>query len=460
MTAKIAAKKLDYTEYPSGYCLFETFSPEEECDEVMDNALEWKRTADALPDEFHGQTERIWRLWNDNREKLKAVYPKLPTSVFQADLNPTNLLIGENGEFKGVYDFNLCGRDVFLNYLMRENYDGFEKELELIRAVLRIASAYYEFTEEEKAAAPLLYRCIKPLWYNRVEELKEAGNETEKIRRCLDRTEHYLTADIDLTSCMENNMGNEMEILLDEFTEHSKEILCDSLVGVYLHGSSVMGCFNPEKSDLDIIVVVSRPVSDDAKREFMKMVVDISARGPKKGIEMSIVLRGVCMPFVYPTPYELHFSIGHLENYLRDPKAYIRDMNGVDRDLAAHFTVIRARGRSLFGAPIEEIFAEVPKEDYMDSIRNDVCDAAEEIEEYPLYLTLNLARVLGYSEDGLVLSKKEGAEWALGHIPEEYHPLVREALREYEGSGEGAYDIPLAKRYARYMLERIGIGEE
>ncbi|MBQ7061286.1 MAG: phosphotransferase [Clostridia bacterium] len=203
MTARIAAKRLDHTDFPSGYCLFETFSPDEATDEVLDNALEWKRTADALPAEFSAQAQRIWRLWNENRAALQALYPALPTSVFQADLNPTNLLIGEDGSFKGVYDFNLSGRDVFLNYLMRENYDDFEPELERIRKALLIARKYYAFNAEEKAAALPLYRCLKPLWYNRVYDLKQAGDDRKAIRNCLDQTEYYLTADIDLSSCME-----------------------------------------------------------------------------------------------------------------------------------------------------------------------------------------------------------------------------------------------------------------
>ena len=250
------------------------------------------------------------------------------------------------------------------------------------------------------------------------------------------------------------------EELLNEFTGRSKRILGEKLVGVYLHGSSVMGCFNPEKSDIDLIVTVSSPVSDEEKSAFMDMVVELNARAPKKGIEMSIVREEVCAPFVYPTPYELHFSNGHLERYLEDPAEYVRTMNGLDRDLAAHFTVIRTRGKVLYGAPIEEAFAPVPMEDYMDSIWNDVCDAEEEIVLYPLYLTLNLARVLGYAEEGLVLSKKEGGEWALPRVPEKFRPLIAEALREYAGSGEGEYVPELSKEYARYMLGRIGFKRE
>ena len=91
----------------------------------------------------------------------------------------------------------------------------------------------------------------------------------------------------------------------------------------------------------------------------------------------------------------------------------------------------------------------------MDSIRKDIEDAEEEITEHPLYLTLNLARVLAYKEAGLVLSKREGAEWALGRLPAEFHPMLRAALREYCEGAEVVYDEALARRYAAFMLRQF-----
>ena len=203
MTAKIAAKRLDYTEYPSVWCLYDTFEPSDETDEVMGNALEWRKTAEALPEEFSEQVLRIWNRWSENRKALEPLYRKLPTSVFQADLNSTNLLVDEDGNFKGVCDFNLSGKEVFLNYLMRENFADFEKEIDLIREALRIASEHYSFNEDEKKAALPLYRCLKPLWYTRVYDLQEAGNDPVKVKECLDRIEYYQTADIDFAGWME-----------------------------------------------------------------------------------------------------------------------------------------------------------------------------------------------------------------------------------------------------------------
>ncbi len=203
MTARIAARKLDYTDYPSAYCLFETFCPSDRTDEVLENAMEWKKLALSLPDEFSAQVQRMWDLWHNNRQALKEPYSRLPTSVFQADLNTTNLLVDDDGCFKGIYDFNLCGKDVFLNYLIRENGGDFEEEIEHIRAALKISCGYYTFSEEEKEAALPLYRCLKPLWWTRVRDLKKAGNDREAVKRCLDRTEYYLTEDIDFKTYME-----------------------------------------------------------------------------------------------------------------------------------------------------------------------------------------------------------------------------------------------------------------
>ena len=216
-----------------------------------------------------------------------------------------------------------------------------------------------------------------------------------------------------------------------------------------------MGCYNPTKSDIDLIVVVKDSIEDSVKRTFMDMVIELNEKGPAKGIEMSIVKQSVCMPFVYPTPFELHFSVAHIDWYGKDPDDYISKMKGEDKDLAAHFTIITHRGKCLYGASITETFADVLVKYYIDSIWNDIADAEEEIKDNPMYLILNLLRVLAYLQDGIVLSKKEGGEWGINHIPEMYHGLIQDAMREYADGVDITYEINLAKDYAGYMVEQI-----
>ena len=239
------------------------------------------------------------------------------------------------------------------------------------------------------------------------------------------------------------------------FVSRSADILKGKLTGIYLHGSAAMGCYQPKKSDLDFLVVVQESMTETEKRQYMDMVTDLDAEGPAKGIEMSIVTRDACYPFVYPTPFILHWSRMHSAWYREDPEDYIQKMNGTDQDLAAHFTVIRNRGICLYGLPISEVFGEVPEQDYLDSIRDDVAGATEQIAENPMYYILNLARVLGYLKEKKVLSKKEGGAWGLKNLPAKYHPLIRTALDEYENSTEAQYDVMLARDYAEYMLGNI-----
>ena len=247
---------------------------------------------------------------------------------------------------------------------------------------------------------------------------------------------------------------NEKKII-ERFVSRSSEILKEKLAGIYLHGSAAMGCYQPRKSDLDFLVVVREALTEPEKRKYMDMVVELDEDGPAKGIEMSVVSRDVCDPFVYPTPFVLHYSRMHTAWYRKDPEDYIRKMNGTDKDLAAHFTVIRDRGTCLYGLPVSDVFGAVPEQDYLDSIRNDVSGATEEIADNPMYLILNLARVLGYMREKKVLSKQEGGMWGLRNLPEKYHPVILTALDEYGNGTDVQYDTELARDYAAYMLGQI-----
>ncbi|MBO4618401.1 MAG: hypothetical protein J5717_13760 [Lachnospiraceae bacterium] len=213
MDAKVAARHFDYTDMPSAYCMFEVFDPNDKTDETTEDAEKWLAVARKLPTEFAGQVQRIWNRWLDARHELEKIYHKLPTSVFQADINDTNVLLDDAGNFKGVYDFNIGGREVYINYIVRQapyvstwdGYEALEDEgvfLKRVLHALEVSRKAYCFSELEKEAAPLLYKCIRPLWWAASCELEEAGNDTEKIRRHLDRIEYEQTREIDFASHM------------------------------------------------------------------------------------------------------------------------------------------------------------------------------------------------------------------------------------------------------------------
>ncbi len=245
------------------------------------------------------------------------------------------------------------------------------------------------------------------------------------------------------------------QTLIDEFTAMSRGIIGEKLTGIYLHGSMAMNCFNSEKSDIDLLIVIEDGIRNVQKIEFLKQVVKLNEKGPAKGLEISIVKREFCKPFVYPTPFELHFSPMYLQWIKDNPENYVESMKGMDKDLAAHFTVINKYGIVLYGEMIEHVFEEVPKKDYIDSIWCDVKGASEEITKEPIYMILNLCRVLAFIKDNLYLSKQSAGEWGVSHLPRKYHFLISRALDCYKSNQLMREDMELARQFANEMLAII-----
>ena len=254
----------------------------------------------------------------------------------------------------------------------------------------------------------------------------------------------------------------EYQDLLNVISKEYSEILKENLVGIYVHGSIAFGCFNPEKSDIDFLVVVNNSLTPGVKEQLIATLLRLDDSCPQKGFEMSVVLKKYCMEFIYPTPYELHFSNGYKELCKTKDglKRHCACKDLTDKDLAAHFTVTREAGITLFGEDKASVFGPVPKDHYLDSIRYDIENASEDIIKDPTYIILNLCRVLAYTRERLVLSKKGGGEWGLRQkdMPEEYLGVVSNAL----GCYTGGFDVNIAdtvlKGFADYMLKLIDKG--
>ncbi len=213
MDAKVAACQFDYTDLPSAYCMFEVFDPSDRCDETTEDAEKWLTLAKKLPEKYATLVERIWNNWLEARSELEKIYHELPTSVFQADINDTNVLLDEDGNFKGVYDFNIGGKEVYINYIIRqapyvstaETYEQLEADDNFLKRILHaldIAKKVYSFSDLEKKAAPLLYKCIRPLWWHAAVELEELGADDARIQQHLDRIEYEQNRDIDFSKHM------------------------------------------------------------------------------------------------------------------------------------------------------------------------------------------------------------------------------------------------------------------
>ncbi|SCW72743.1 streptomycin 3-adenylyltransferase [Paenibacillus tianmuensis] len=243
--------------------------------------------------------------------------------------------------------------------------------------------------------------------------------------------------------------------VLDNITSLFKEELNDNLTGIYLHGSLAMGCFNPDKSDIDLLIVTKRSLAAETARQIAKKLLVIDDELPNKGgIELSVVLESSLDEFVYPTPFEFHYSPLHRDKYRTDENYICGGRE--DPDLAAHFVVAYHRGIALYGKPLREVMQPIDKRFYTESILHDVEDAPQGILEAPEYYVLNLCRALYYLKEGVVSSKREGGEWGLKALPSEYVETVRLCLERYGGRADRMEpDKRLLSDFAGYMLGEI-----
>ncbi len=245
---------------------------------------------------------------------------------------------------------------------------------------------------------------------------------------------------------------------IDNLVATLQQMLSSNLVGVYLHGSLAMSCFNPQRSDIDLLSVTRIGMAVETKRDSAQYLLMCSLS--PYPIEISFLVQKDIHPFKHPLPYDLHYSESWRERYTQAPADGTwhtwNDEKKYDTDLAAHITIMRARGICLSGKPIQTVFPPVPPATYAASILEDFNDASAERQHMPVFFILNACRVLAYLREGHIYSKDEGGAWGLQTLPGELHEVVEQALNIYRGQQlEMAFNETALTQFAHYIEQNI-----
>lgn len=235
--------------------------------------------------------------------------------------------------------------------------------------------------------------------------------------------------------------------------------LGSGLLGIYIHGSLCLGCFQPGHSDLDLLVVTHKPLDMAVRFELMKGFLALH-RKPIP-IEMSVMAWSDLHPWRHPAPYQFHFSEYWRERY--EQMAAAGDMSfwdfkeeATDGDLACHITLTNQQGICLYGPPVEEVLPTVPEADFWDSIYWGIDYFGELKGEQLVTGILTLIRIWSYKETKRILSKAEAGEWSLDRIPAGSRYIVRNAVDVYSAvSGLVPYGEADLEELRRYVVEEI-----
>lgn len=240
---------------------------------------------------------------------------------------------------------------------------------------------------------------------------------------------------------------NEFERNLDAVVERLGQVLGTDLVGVYLHGSLVLGDFSPERSDVDAVAVAARSLSREEKRELGELLSQRSLPCPASGLEFHLLRVDALVPVEKPR-FELHVST----STEGEPERVV-DGEGHpgDPDLVMHLAVLHEHGRPLLGPPPAELFPAVSRPLLLKAFIGELTWARAHAS--PSYLVLNACRAWRYAEEDVVGSKTEGAEWARARVADP--TPIEPALRHRRGVAHDHPDPEAASALAAEVEARL-----
>ena len=242
-----------------------------------------------------------------------------------------------------------------------------------------------------------------------------------------------------------------MRSIKDQFVT----LLTANLVGIYLHGSLAEGCFLWDRGDIDFLVVVRDPLTVDKKIALVETLYALTPDAPPEGFEMWVILEKYCRNSPYPVPYELRYSQSCKREYELDSWGFCERMHGEAPALTRHILNLTANGLTIHGPSIPRVFDRVNREDALCAIREHISSAADHLHERPVYYVLNLCRAVAYRREGLVLSKRDGGEWALHHMDSAHQRVIQAALNAYETGLGMCYDEGQAEDFCYDALEEL-----
>lgn len=245
------------------------------------------------------------------------------------------------------------------------------------------------------------------------------------------------------------------ERLLIDIKTRFSDILSGNLAGLYVHGSLAWGCFNWETSDIDLLLVLKHEPDTLTKARLLKALTDCEDKAPPHGFEMCVITEDECREIRYPTPFVLHYSAMHRDNYREDPLKYCEKMHGTDPDIVCHIAEVRTACIVLLGPPAGRMFGRVKQEDLKSSILADLDESVQNLHNNPVYTILNICRSVAMLKEGRMMSKRDGGEWALQNLKQEYQRLIQSALNAYRGGNEMSYSDDEAEAFCKEYMDII-----
>ncbi|MFE7393716.1 aminoglycoside adenylyltransferase domain-containing protein [Streptomyces sp. NPDC057582] len=218
------------------------------------------------------------------------------------------------------------------------------------------------------------------------------------------------------------------------------------LIGVYLHGSAVLGGFHASRSDVDVLAVVAEPGTKTDQQTLGDTVVGTAAWCPGTGLEMSVITAATAAN-LGSCPFEVHVRTTATETAVIPGVGHAGDA-----DLVLHCAVCREHALAVWGPPAMEVFGPVPADRVGAAMVSELRWALDHATE--TYAVLNACRALRFADDGQLCSKLDGGRWYLDRHGD--NEVVAAAMA-HQRDGRTGPSTPAAAKFVAAVCGRLGL---
>ena len=210
-----------------------------------------------------------------------------------------------------------------------------------------------------------------------------------------------------------------LEILLSSI----QHILGTKLVGLYLNGSLVIGDFDPDSSDIDLVAALSSDIDEREFEELQKMHTAFAAQHKEWDDRIEVCYISVA------ALNAVRSRTGKIANISPGEPFHMRESS---MEWLSDWYLVREKGIALFGPSPKTIIEPISKDEFIQTIKGHAKAWGEWIHDMhgrrsQAYAILTMCRALYTCKYGEQVSKKQAALWAQRELPD-WSQLIQNAL--------------------------------
>lgn len=241
--------------------------------------------------------------------------------------------------------------------------------------------------------------------------------------------------------------------MLDDLVAEFLALLDANLVGVYLYGSLTQRAFNPERSDVDCIVVTRRSLGDAHFRKLRSWLNRAARSNPwTTRLQLTCLLREEVLTM---NSRACFYQFGQLRRGRSDGNPII-------------WINVLQSGRILYG-PIPQTFLPPITRDILVQalerevryLREEICvkprSKWRDVPFYRAYAVLTLCRISYSFNISRVDSKPRAARWAVRHLPATWTGLITQALESDAGKRRSPISLSHIRRFLTFTEARLRV---